>query len=413
MYIKLITIIICVCSVFSVFGQDTLTRKQNKTQTTQTKTSKKKSQPEKKKASKNTTGSGTPAKSGSVSQTVLKVRGSVNPSSVSLNSSGESNFFISVSGVSGSYDYSISTPSWITYYDKTSSGFRIKCSSNSDSSSRSGYITVNGNGQQVMLYVTQSSNYTSLKVNGSEQYAHTFPSYGGVKTFTVSGGIPDNYNVTVPYWLYYRKEGQKLTITCYENPSESQRSAWIDIDDGRSSARVAIVQNASINTKNQSSTGRNSTYQQSYDYTNNKSYRDRTYRYSSWAQHDNSFYIFAQGGVGLVEGEIAPAAGGGFGFNLRWFNMEWDYLGVFAPAGSWVTGSISLGYNIFSDRRFQLTPQAGLGFMIAHGEGSFGGSVALRWDIGLCHHLNLFIKPKVIIGSTVIPSLGTGLSVYF
>lgn len=409
---KLITMIFLCCGLIQCFGQDVISRKQKETTTTQNGTNKKKTQGSKKNSGKNTN-SNSHANSSSRTASILKVRGSSNPSSMTLKAGGETNVFVGVSGVNGTSDYTITVPYWITYYDKTTSGFKIRYNENTDADSRSGYITVDGLGQQVKFYVSQSSNYSPLKIEGKTDEYYNFRSGGEVKAFSVTNGLK-NYKVSVPNWVYYQIIGKYLSIGCSENPSTTSRSGVVTISDGKSTATIYVAQNGSSAYKESNyKSSTSSSNQSQYSSKPSKSYKSQKYRFSTWTQHDNAFYIFAQGGVSLVDGEFAPAAGGGFGFNIGWYNMEWDYTGFFGKNGSGLSGGLSIGYNIFSERRFQLTPQAGLGVVVSSGDGYLGGLVALRWDIGVCHHLNFFLKPKVVIASTTVPSITGGLSVYF
>ena len=182
---------------------------------------------------------------------------SASKTSLSFSSSG-GNESITITTNASSYSIN-SLPSWCTVQKNTGS-FKITCSSNSESTTRTGHFTVTAGDKTVRINVRQSGATKKQEATLSiSEERLSFSSSGGRSEEIEVYSNADTYSILyVPSWCSVRMYDGYFVVSCDANYTGQSRSNWFAVIAGGKEVKVYI---------NQTSTTRRSN---AYTYTRNK-----------------------------------------------------------------------------------------------------------------------------------------------
>ena len=130
------------------------------------------------------TSSASASKSSSTSAaSYLKVDGSTTSKTVSFSSSGGRQYYSVDTSASDFETWGV--PTWCSV-EKSSTGFTLVCASNPSSSSRSDYMKVKADGQEIRIDISQSGSTSSYSSSSSRPSSSSRYSYGGRRTRSYS-----------------------------------------------------------------------------------------------------------------------------------------------------------------------------------------------------------------------------------
>ena len=130
------------------------------------------------------TSSASASKSSSTSAaSYLKVDGSTTSKTVSFTSSGGRKYYSVDTSASDFETWGV--PTWCSV-EKSSTGFTLVCASNPSSSSRSDYMKVKADGQEIRIDISQSGSTSSYSSSSSRPSSSSRYSYGGRRTRSYS-----------------------------------------------------------------------------------------------------------------------------------------------------------------------------------------------------------------------------------